>query len=161
MKAPAEAIHSQHASIEIDASPETVYGMVSDITRMGEWSPEAVGGRWIDGGTGQVGDWFMGENEVPERSWERECQVAAAEPGQEFTFVVGGMDANCTWWSYELEPTEAGGTKVTENWWMVNRTPAMAAAFTEKPEVYADRVGSYTAQMLETTLAKLKAAAEG
>ena len=43
---------------------------------------------------------------------------------------------------------------------MVNRTPAMAAAFTEKPDVYADRVGPYTAQMLETTLANLKAAAE-
>ena len=56
MKAPTEAIHSQHASIEINASPETVYGMVSDITRMGEWSPEAVGGRWMDGGSGQVGD---------------------------------------------------------------------------------------------------------
>ncbi len=160
MRAPDEAIHSQHASIEIDASPDVVYAMVSDVTRMGEWSPEATGGRWIDGGSGQVGDWFVGENELPERSWERECQVVAADPGRDFTFVVGGMEADCTTWSYELEPTAEGGTLVTERWWMVNRTPAMAAAFTDAPEVYADRTGPYTAQMLQTTLANLKAAAE-
>lgn len=156
-----EAIHSQSASIEINASPESVYGMVSDITRMGEWSPEAVGGRWMDGGTGQVGDWFMGENEAPGRTWERECQVAAASAGEEFTFVVGGMEKNCTWWSYEMQPTEAGGTTLTENWWVVNHTPAMADAFANNQEAYQNRVGPHTAQMLETTLSNIKAAAEG
>jgi len=44
---------------------------------------------------------------------------------------------------------------------MVNRTPAMAAAFTDAPEIYAERTGPYTAQMLQTTLANLKAVAEG
>ena len=154
-----EAIHSQQASIEINASPETIYAMVSDITRMGEWSPEATGGQWLNDGAGQVGDWFVGQNEGPGRTWERECQVAAAIPGEDFTFVVGGIEKNCTWWSYELSPTE-NGTQVTENWWVVNRTPAMAEAFTDKPEVYENRVGPHTAQMLETTLANLKAAAE-
>jgi hypothetical protein len=160
MRAPEDAIHSQHASIEIDATPAAVYALVSDITRMGEWSPEATGGRWVDGGTGQVGDWFVGENELPERSWERDCQIAAADPGRDFTFVVGGIEANCTTWSYELEPTADGGTLVTERWWMVNRTPAMAAAFTDAPAIYEERTGPYTAQMLQTTLANLKAAAE-
>ena len=155
MRPPAEAIHTHEASIHIAAPADELYAMVSDVTRMGEWSPEAVGGRWKDGGSGQVGDWFVGENQTPDRSWERECEVAAAEVGRDFTFVVGGVEANCTWWSYEFEPT-AAGTTVTERWWMVNKTPAMAAA---PQDLYDQRI-AYTETMLQDTLAALKAAAE-
>ncbi|HUP73352.1 MAG TPA: SRPBCC family protein [Acidimicrobiales bacterium] len=31
---------SGQVSIHIDASPEQVYDLVTDVTRMGEWSPE-------------------------------------------------------------------------------------------------------------------------
>ena len=160
MRPPADALESLDASIDIAAPPDTVYGLVSDITRMGEWSLEAVGGRWLDDdegnpGTGKVGDWFMGENANPDRSWERECEVAAAEPGVDFTFVVGGVEANCTWWSYEMEPID-GGTRLTERWWIVNKTPAVAAA---PPEAYKKRV-EFTQTMLDQTVAALKAAAE-
>jgi polyketide cyclase/dehydrase/lipid transport protein len=41
-------VHGMHreASIEIHASPEAVYDLVSDLPRMGEWSPENIGGEW-------------------------------------------------------------------------------------------------------------------
>jgi Polyketide cyclase / dehydrase and lipid transport len=41
-------VHGMHreASIEINASPEAVYDLVSDLPRMGEWSPENIGGEW-------------------------------------------------------------------------------------------------------------------
>ncbi len=155
MRPTPDAIHTHTASIEIAASPETLYGMVSDVTRMGEWSPEAVGADWHDGATGAEGDWFVGHNRRPERDWSRECQVAKAVPGEDFTFVVGGVEANCTWWSYEFEPTEAG-TTVTERWWIVNKTPALAAA---PAEMVAQRV-EMTLGMMQETLASLKAAAE-
>ena len=155
MKPAENAIHTSEASIDIAAPPEAVYAMVSDITRMGEWSPEAVGGTWAEGSTGAVGDWFVGDNATPEREWSRDCQVAAATPGEDFTFVVGGIEENCTWWSYEMQPTEAG-TQLTERWWMVNKTPAMAAA---SPEMYDARI-AMTGPMMEQTLASLKAAAE-
>lgn len=100
MRPTADAIASHEASIMISAPPETIYDLISDVTRMGEWSPENVGGHWIDGGTGQKGDWFSGKNRTSEREWDRECEVAAAEPGRDFTFVVDGVDKNCTWWSY-------------------------------------------------------------
>ena len=48
---------------EINASPETVFAMVSDLTRMGEWSPENQGGQWVKGATGPaVGAQFKGRN---------------------------------------------------------------------------------------------------
>ena len=60
MKPSPDAIASESATIEIDAEPEAVYRLVTAIERMGEWSPEAVGGRWLDGGVGNVGDRFEG-----------------------------------------------------------------------------------------------------
>jgi len=155
MQPPADALASHEASVTIDASPLTLYAMVADVTRMGEWSPEAVGGRWLRGGTGNTGDWFEGDNRTADREWSRECEVAAAEPGVEFTFVVGGVEANCTWWSYEFEGAD-DQTVVTERWWLVNKTPAMAAA---TPEQFSARV-AMTEGMLHTTLANLKQAAE-
>lgn len=155
MQPGADAIAYEHASIEIDASPDVVYGLVSSLDRMGEWSPEAIGGRWLDGGTGKLGDRFDGDNRAGEREWTRECEVAEAEPGRGFTFVVGGVEANCTWWSYELEPS-GNGTKLTERWWIVNKTPAMQAA---TPEQFANRV-SLTKSMLSDTLAGIKRTAE-
>ena len=156
MQTSPDAIACHEASIEIAASPENLYDMVSDVTRMGEWSPEAVGAEWVEGGSGAEGDWFDGHNATPDREWTRRCQVARAERGRDFTFVVGGVEANCTWWSYEMEPLEGGRTRLIERWWMVNKTPAMAAA---TPEQFDNRV-AYTKEMLVATLAAIKATVE-
>jgi len=40
------------AVVTIDAAPEQVWELVTDVTRMGEWSPENTGARWIGGATG-------------------------------------------------------------------------------------------------------------
>ena len=155
MRPTSDAIARHEVSIEIEADAGVLYDMISDVSRMGEWSPEAVGGHWVDGGSGAVGDWFVGENETPDRAWQRDCQVAAADRGRDFTFVVGGVEDNCTWWSYEFEPV-ANGTRVTERWWMVNKTPAMAAATQEQ---FEQRV-AYTETMMRSTLEQLKRVAE-
>ena len=58
-------VHGMHreASIEINASAEAVYDLISDLPRMGEWSPENTGGEWQDGGSGKVGDRYIGHNQ--------------------------------------------------------------------------------------------------
>lgn len=156
MNPPDQVLASHEANIDIAASPESVYDLVSDLGRMGSWSPESVGGSWKDGGTGKVGDWFEGHNKSGEREWTRESEVAVAEPGVEFTFVVGGVEANCTWWSYQLAPSELG-TSLTEKWWIVNKTPALQAMTDEQ---FQGRVG-FTLGSIETTLTAIKAEAEG
>ena len=37
---------------EIAATPEVVWALVSDLPRMGDWSPENDGGEWVKGATG-------------------------------------------------------------------------------------------------------------
>ncbi len=156
MLPPDNAVASHSVSIEIDASPQAVYALVSDLPRMGEWSPENQGGEWMNGGTGQAGDWFLGHNKSGEREWSREAEIAVAKVGSEFTFVVGGVEDNCTWWSYEMAGSDTGGTTLTERWWFVNKTPALQAATEEQLQ---GRI-AMTLGSMETTLAALKATAE-
>lgn len=50
------------SQIEIGASAETVYGLIADSTRTGEWSPECIAATWTDGEPGLVGSQFVGSN---------------------------------------------------------------------------------------------------
>ena len=99
-------------SVVVAASPDALYDLVSDVTRTGEWSPVCVACWWDEGATGQVGDWFTGRNVTPQRTWETRSQVAVADRGREFAWLVGGSRAR---WGYTLEPVD-GGTRLTESW---------------------------------------------
>ena len=43
-----------HATVVIDRPADEVWAAVSDVGRIGEWSPENAGARWIDGADGPV-----------------------------------------------------------------------------------------------------------
>jgi Polyketide cyclase / dehydrase and lipid transport len=105
--------------IVINADPERIYDLISDLPRMGEWSPECERVEWTGGGTtAAVGARFVGHNRGgPFRlmRWSRRGRVLAAARGREFAFVTeeGGRDS--TVWRYRFEPV-AGGTRVTESY---------------------------------------------
>jgi hypothetical protein len=103
---------SYRESIIIDRSPEFVYDMVCDVTRMGEWSPVCTGCWWDDEESPRAGAWFTGRNELPDRVWETRSQVVAAERGLEFAFIVGGAWVR---WGFTFTPAGAG-TRLTESW---------------------------------------------
>jgi hypothetical protein len=150
--------HGMHreASIEINASPEAVYDLVSDLPRMGEWSPENIGGEWQDGGSGQVGDRYIGHNRTSERAWSVPVMVTVAARGRCFAFVTRPDEGPYVRWTYRLEPRETG-TRVTEVW-DVEQLPPPLQSWTQ--EQLAERV-RYTEDMLTKTLAALKKTAEG
>jgi hypothetical protein len=100
------------ASVIVTSSPAALYDLVTDVTRMGEWSPICKACWWDNGDTARVGAWFTGRNEVPGRTWEARCEVVAAERGKEFAFAVGGSLVR---WSYTFTSVE-GGTQLTESW---------------------------------------------
>ena len=39
-------------SVWMNASPQQVWALVSDVTRIGEFSPETFEAEWLDGATG-------------------------------------------------------------------------------------------------------------
>src|SRR5688500_3788588 len=111
------------ASVYVDAPPEKVYEVVTDVTRMGEWSPECRHCEWLDGATGPtVGARFKGSNKNGIFRWSTKPEVVVADEGREFAFAtsLGGKDG--TKWSYRFEP-EGGGTKVIESFELLNDMP--------------------------------------
>ena len=145
---------------DIAAPPETVYGLVSDITRMGEWSPECRRCSWAKGSTGPVvGARFKARNKGRRGpSWFNTPTVTVAEPGREFAFNRSGPGIGSYTWRYRLVPTE-NGTRVTESYAVERPLPAAMNWMTEKWVGSSDRDADLRRGMT-TTLARLKAAAE-
>ena len=143
------------ASIAVPA--DKVYDLVADVTRMGEWSPENTGGRWIGAATGpDAGARFRGSNRKGLRRWTTTCTVTAADRGQRFAFDVRLGPLPISTWEYSFH-AEDGGTSVTEAWtdrrarWLrVVAVPVMGVP--SRPR--------YNRRGMELTLAALKAAAE-
>ena len=103
------------AQIVVDAPPDRVYDVVTDVTRMGEWSPETAKCEWIDGARGPaVGARFKGTNKRGFVKWSTKPTVVAADPGREFAFEVG-PDIR---WSYQFA-ADGTGTKITESFEML------------------------------------------
>ncbi len=142
-------------SIEIGAAAESVYDLVSDLSRMGEWSPENRGGEWLEGGDGAVGDRFEGHNKIGEREWSVVAQVTSAERGREFQFVTGDPESPYVRWSYRM--AGSGPVTLTEVW-DVEQLPPTLVSMT--PEQLAGRAAAVRKAM-EQTLAGIKATAEG
>ncbi len=144
-------------SIVVARSAESLYDMVSDVTRMGEWSPVCKACWWDDGDSLRVGAWFTGRNELPERVWETRSQVVAAERGREFAFVVGGSLVR---WSYAFTPVD-GGTQVTESWeFLPDGIARFQARFGEDAEAQIANRTEAAHRGIPVTLAAIKESAE-
>jgi uncharacterized protein YndB with AHSA1/START domain len=110
------------ADIKIDAPPDKVYWLVSDVIRMGQWSPECYRCEWLGGVVvAEVGARFKGYDRHGKFNWSTICTVTESEPGKVFPFSTqpkGGKTQSL--WRYELKAT-SGGTRVRESfqvlWW--------------------------------------------
>ena len=145
-------------SIEIAAPPERVWALVTDVRRMGQWSPHTVQAEWLDPENGDgptVGRQFRGTNRLPiVRQWTSTATITACESERRFAFAVGrNPDDPNTLWSYDFEAT-ATGTRVTERWQML-REPAIVLLYYRLINQRAR-----LARGVEETLRRLKAAAE-
>ena len=105
-------------TVHMSASPAKVWDLVSDVTKIGRYSPETFEAEWIDGATGPaVGAKFRGHvkrNEKGPTYWTT-CTVSDCEPGKTFAFGVGNKpDAPLNVWRYDI--VAAGdGCDVTES----------------------------------------------
>ena len=137
MTHPPVPAHEQ--SVRIQATPEALYDLVSDVTRTGEWSPVCTACWWDDAGQAdQIGAWFTGHNELPERSWETRSQIVAADRAREFAWIVGGRFVR---WGFTFDG-DGPSTTLTESWHFL---PDGIAMFHEK---HGDRA---TAEIDERT----------
>jgi polyketide cyclase/dehydrase/lipid transport protein len=143
-------------SRQIAAPAQKVWELVSDLPRMGEWSPENVGGKWIKGASGPAtGAVFTGRNRSGNRRWSTKVTVVDCQPGQSFEIAISLMGLKISNWRYEFADA-AGGCTVTESW-DDHRTPFMR--FLGSP--MGDHSGEHAKTEMEATLANLAKVAEG
>jgi Polyketide cyclase / dehydrase and lipid transport len=97
------------ASAEVRASADQVYAVISDVTRIPEWSPETKRAEWL------APDRFRAWNRRRLGRWRTVANVVEAWPGHKFSFVVQAMGGDWTQWTYLIEPGSAAGTtRLTE-----------------------------------------------
>jgi uncharacterized protein YndB with AHSA1/START domain len=138
------------ATVHISASPDAVFALVSDVTRMGEWSPETIACEWIEGASGPaVGAKFKGTNKLGFYKWSTTPTITECVPGKVFAF-----DAGATEWRYTFAEAD-GGTSVTESFRTtetsgISRLYSLSIFGREKQVVKG----------MHKTLARLKQAAE-
>ena len=94
----------------VHAPPETVYDLVSDVTRTPEHSPEVLRCTWEDGATGPaVGARFSAVNKAGRGpAWTNHPVVTVAEPGRAFAVSRTEKAAGTVVWRYDLEPHPEG-----------------------------------------------------
>lgn len=149
--------HRARVEEQIDAPPETVYDLVSDLTRMGEWSPECYRCEWLDAADEAVpGARFRGWNRfLRVFRWTRVCEVLVADRGRRFEFrtVPKGVFRDSTRWTFEFHP-EGGGTRAAQHY--VLEKPS-------RPVLWFDRVSGHPAALeagMRETLTRIREAAE-
>lgn len=144
-------------SVWMDAPVAQVWDLVSDVTRIGEFSPETFEARWTRGATGPaVGARFKGHvkrNGVGPTYWTL-CTVTACEPERVFEFSVGSDSMSVNNWGYRLDPRD-GGTLVTEYFRLEPSLPVRAYWLLLGPlRGRTNRAG------MRTTLERMKAVVE-
>ncbi len=148
----------ESGSIVIHRSPDEVYDLVSDVTRMGEWSPVCKACWWDEGAGPRAGAGFTGRNETPERTWETHSVVEVADRGREFAFVVGSSAV--ARWGYTFEPV-ADGTRVTESWrFLPGGYQFFATRYGDDAAAQIEQRHRTAIDGIAATLAAIKAAAE-
>ena len=131
----------------IQASPETLYDIVSDLPRMGELSPENTGGIWLDGATAAtVGAKFRGTNSNEEKNkhWATTAVIEKAERGRALSFRVVVGPIKIARWAYRFEPAE-GGTEVTLSWhdernWLTKKVGTVTSGIGDRVERNRDNM---------------------
>jgi uncharacterized protein YndB with AHSA1/START domain len=142
---------------DIAAAPDALFALITDLPRMGEWSPENEGGKWIRGATAAApGAKFQGSNRNGKRVWTTTCTVVECTSPSTFSFEVTVGPVKVAHWSYSIAANGSGST-VTEKWH--DQRNWLAKKFSGPASGVADRVAHNRAGM-EETLRKLAEAVE-
>lgn len=146
------------AEVDVEASPEDVYTLVSDLPSLSRVTEEFARGSWLDGATeAKVGARFRGRNRKGWRRWSTVATVTTMDPGRRFAFDVSSLGfIPLSRWQYDLEPTETG-CRVRESTW--SRVPGWFVPVGAVVTGSLDRARS-NQRNIEQTLQRLKSALE-
>ena len=147
---------SATSSVEINAAPATVYGLITDLAAMSEIAEETAVMRWAKGDAAAPGAVFKGTNRNGWRRWTTKCTITDAAPGERFAFNVSHTGVPVSRWQYDIAPS-ADGCTVTESTW--DRRPGWYKAPAGLATGVMNRQGAND-DNIQATLQRLKKRAE-
>jgi hypothetical protein len=147
---------SAQAEVSIDASPDNVYALVTDLPTLASLAEEAQAMKWRKGDAARPGAVFKGHNRNGIHRWSTTCTVTDAEPGQVFAFDVRYLGLPIARWRYDIAGAE-GGCHVTERTW--DRRPGWFTKTAWIGTGVRDRDAA-NAEHIKLTLKRLKEKAE-
>ncbi len=112
--------------VVVDASPEQVWRVVSDVTRTGEWSHECQEVEWVGAAGAVPGARFRGRNRSGPWRWSRTCELVTVDEPREISWrtVSTPLFPDSTVWTLRLEPV-GDGTRVVQSFEVVRGTRAL------------------------------------
>ncbi|OCB34409.1 polyketide cyclase [Mycobacterium malmoense] len=142
------------AQIDIDAPVSTVWGLISDLRRMPEWSPQC---RWMKTfGPLRQGTRTLNINRRNRMFWPTTCTIVEVIPETKLAFRV---DTNNTIWSYELQPS-GEGTRLVETRHAENGVTAFSNLSVNALFGGTTNFERELVEGMNASLARIKAAAE-
>ncbi len=99
------------ATVTIDAPQQAVWNVVSDVTRVGEWSGECRRCDWVGRSEPLPTARFRGRNRRGWARWTRLNEIDVANPPNELVWhtVVGPLYRDSTEWRISVRPSPDGG----------------------------------------------------
>lgn len=143
------------AEIDIDAPVGKVWNLVSDLSRMPQWSPQCRVMKPL--GPIRPGTRTVNLNRRGMLFWPTTSVITEVIPERKFAFRI---PINTTVWSYELEPT-ATGTRLIETRHAENGVTAVSKAATNAALGGMENFERELVEGMNQSLARIKAAAEG
>jgi hypothetical protein len=135
----------------VHAAPAVLYDLISDVTQIGTWSPNAEAVQYDPDAGPWVGAWFSGRNRRAGKEWTTRSEVVTAEPGRHFAFAVGGRQDGIVQWDWGFT-AHGSGTTVQQSWQVLRYDPVLGTTRTE-----VETLRDYMADSAESTLINLAA----
>ena len=144
----------------VAATPASVWALLTDLSRMPEWSPELVRMVPLKPGGLHAGQWYLGVNRRGPVLWPTRNVVDELAPGRTLAWLTTSSGAR---WVWELAPAGADGrsTRVVHRRPVPRRLTLVSRVFAPLAlggsAAHADELERGMARTVE----RLKAAAEG
>lgn len=147
---------SAEAEVTIEADPDTVYDLITDLPTLAALAEEAQAMTWRKGDVARPGAVFKGHNRNGFYRWSTTCTVTDAEPGCAFAFDVRYLGLPIARWRYDIA-VSGDACRVTERTW--DRRPGWFTKTAWIGTGVRDRDAA-NAEHIKLTLQRLKEKAE-
>jgi uncharacterized protein YndB with AHSA1/START domain len=136
----------------VPTSPEEVWAVLGDVTRMPEWSEDLASVDLLEGDGRSVGSRFRGNNQSGARTWSMTCVIDRFDEGRALEFHTENEqgETRTRWW-YRIEPA-GEGTAVTEGFERIAKLGRVKAMAERK--LLGDRA-EYNGRNIDASLRRL------